>query len=85
MKAQLVRIGNSRGIRIPKALIEQTGLSGEVELIVQGKSLLIRSPRHPRAGWANAFRAMAVKGDDRLLDGGEALATQWDLDGWSWE
>jgi antitoxin component of MazEF toxin-antitoxin module len=42
LKTRIVRIGNSRGIRIPKALLEQTGLTGQVELLVQGGQLVIR-------------------------------------------
>ena len=68
MKTRIVRIGNSQGIRIPKLLIEQAGLSGEVEVIVRNNSLVIRAAAHPRAGWAAAFQKMAERGDDRLLD-----------------
>ena len=68
MKTRIVRIGNSRGIRIPKPLIEQTGLDGDVELAVRGNTLVIGPATHPRAGWAEAFRAMAQNGDDRLID-----------------
>ena len=69
MKARIVRIGNSQGIRIPKRLMAQVGLRGEVEIAVNGKSLIIRAAEHPRAGWAEAFRRMAENGDDVLLEG----------------
>jgi antitoxin (DNA-binding transcriptional repressor) of toxin-antitoxin stability system/antitoxin component of MazEF toxin-antitoxin module len=49
MKARIVRIGNSQGIRIPKLLLEQTGLTDEVELEVEGDCLVVRSPGRPRA------------------------------------
>jgi antitoxin MazE len=68
MKARIVRIGNSQGIRIPKPLLDQTGLSGEVEIDAQDDTLIIRPARRPRAGWAAAFREMAHRGDDTLLD-----------------
>jgi antitoxin MazE len=69
MKTRIIRIGNSQGIRIPKRLLEQTGLRGEVEISVLGNSLLIRpAGKPPRAGWAAAFREMARRGDDALLD-----------------
>jgi antitoxin MazE len=68
MKTPIVRIGNSQGIRIPKPLLEQTGLKGEVEINAQEDSLVIRPARKPRAGWAGAFREMARRGDDALLD-----------------
>ena len=82
MRASLVQIGNSRGIRIPKPLLEQTGLEGEVEIEVRGEQLVIRPASHPRAGWAEAFARMAEQGDDALLDPG--LPTKWDRSGWRW-
>jgi antitoxin MazE len=67
MKTRIIRIGNSQGIRIPKPLLEQTGLRDEVELSVQDDALIIRPARTPRAGWADAFREMARRGDDAPL------------------
>ncbi len=57
MKTELVRIGNSRGIRIPKPLIEQCGLGNNVELRVENDSLVIsfRSPSSSNAGWATTW------------------------------
>jgi antitoxin MazE len=74
MKSKIVRIGNSLGIRIPKPLIEQTGLEGEVEIEARR--------RRPRAGWGAAFEEMARRGDDALLDPG--TASSWDEDEWQW-
>jgi len=68
MKTRLVRIGHSRGVRIPNALLEQARLKDHVEITVCGGALVIRSSRKPRAGWAKAFREMARHGDDVLLD-----------------
>ncbi|NIN72499.1 MAG: AbrB/MazE/SpoVT family DNA-binding domain-containing protein [Gemmatimonadetes bacterium] len=83
MKSRLVRIGNSRGIRIPKPILEAAGLSGEVELEVEDGRLVVRSAERPRQGWEASFAAMADQGDDRLLDA-EALPTKWDEDEWEW-
>jgi antitoxin MazE len=83
MKARIVRIGNSQGIRIPKPLLEQAGLGEEVELHVEGSRLVIESARRPRAGWADAFAAMHAAGDDALLD--EPTPTSFDQDEWVWE
>ena len=69
MKTRIVRIGNSRGIRIPKALLEQTGLSGDVELHIQEHALLIKAVARPRAGWDQAFKTMAERGDDVVFLG----------------
>jgi antitoxin MazE len=84
MKTRIVRIGNSQGIRIPKPLLEQTGLSGEVEITVQDNSLIIQRIRQPRAGWAAAFKQMAERCDDALLDDAPPSLTRWDEDEWEW-
>ena len=70
MKTRIVRIGNSRGIRIPKALLEQCRLGSTVELEVQDGQLVVRSIERPRLGWAKSFRQMAEQGDDQVLDSG---------------
>jgi antitoxin MazE len=84
MKTRIVRIGNSQGIRIPKLLLEQTGLQGEVEIHVENDSLVIRPIRHPRAGWAAAFEEMSRRGDDKLLDPDTPSLTSWDEEEWEW-
>jgi antitoxin MazE len=84
MKTQIVRIGNSRGVRIPKALLEQTGLRSEVEIVAQNDSLVIRPARRPREGWAAAFQEMARRGDDALIDAGSPTQSDWDEDEWEW-
>jgi antitoxin MazE len=85
MITRLVRMGNSRGIRIPKPLIEQAGLKGKVELTLQDNTLVISPAAKPRAGWASAFREMADRGDDVLLDDVAPQATSWDEDEWQWQ
>jgi len=82
MKASLVAIGNSRGVRIPKALLEQTGLQGEIEMEVHGSQIVLRSARLVREGWAEAFARMAAAGDDALLEA--PPPTEWDQSEWEW-
>jgi antitoxin MazE len=82
IRSKVVKIGNSRGIRIPRALLEQAGLTDEVEMIVEGNNLIIHSVRHPRQGWDARFAAMAAQGDDQLLD--PIPATAWDEEEWTW-
>jgi antitoxin MazE len=67
MKTELVRIGNSRGIRIPKPLIEQCGLENAVELSVENDHLVISPGRRLRRGWADAFAKAGSAGNDELL------------------
>ena len=82
-RTRIVKIGNSQGVRIPKPVLEQLGLSGEVELLVDGGQLVIRNVQRPRAGWASQFEQMAVNGDDALLDP-DITASHWDEDEWTW-
>lgn len=83
MRTKLIRVGNSRGIRIPKHLIAEAGLGDELEVVREGATLVIRSPGNPREGWAEAFAAMAEQGDDHLLD--PETPTTWDEHEWTWD
>lgn len=82
MKARLVRIGNSRGVRLPKPLIEEARLKEEVQLRVRDGALIITSETRPRSGWADAARQVREQNQDRLLD--EPTATEFDQKGWQW-
>ena len=83
MKTELVRIVNSRGIRIPKPLIEQCGLGETVDLRIENHCLVI-SPQHKvRHGWGDTFRATAhVKDDELLLEKMEP--NRFDHEEWRW-
>ncbi|MGO9145797.1 MAG: AbrB/MazE/SpoVT family DNA-binding domain-containing protein [Desulfomonilia bacterium] len=85
MKSRIIKIGNSRGIRLPKPLIEQTGLKEEVEIQVEGNRLIIAPVVRPRALWSESFQKMASKNDDALLDGDVQVPTTWDEEDWEWE
>ena len=82
MKAKLVRIGNSRGIRLPKPLIEEASLPDEVELEVREGTIVISPARGLRSGWEDAAKAIHERGDDRLLDAD--VTTRFDEEEWSW-
>ena len=85
MKTKIVKIGNSQGIRIPKILLEQSGLHDEVELEVKNNQLIIRPKRSTRKGWEDAFRLMAEMSDDQLLDEDSLLnQSNWDKEEWEW-
>lgn len=77
-----MQIGNSRGVRIPKAVLEQVGLHDEAEMEVRGFQLIIRAVRHPRARWDAEFAKMAARGDDTVLDA--PTTTDWDETEWQW-
>jgi antitoxin MazE len=80
--SRIVRIGNSRGIRVPKALLEQAQLPDEVELHAEPGRLVVRAARRPRDGWAEAAAEMHQRGDDTLLDA--VTRTRFDSEEWAW-
>jgi antitoxin MazE len=82
MKASLVQIGNSRGVRIPKAFLEQAGLRDEIEIEIHGSQVVIRPVSHSRAGWDELFATMALRGHDELLD--PIGPSKWDESEWVW-
>jgi antitoxin MazE len=67
MQVSVVRIGNSRGIRLNKSILDHYRITDRVELIPQEGYLVIKPVEKPRSGWAESFRMMAVAGDDQLL------------------
>jgi len=83
MKTKIIRIGNSRGVRIPKPLLEQAGLVDQVVLRVIDDSIVIEPAEKPRANWAEAASALHGRGEDGLLD--EPVETAFDVTEWAWE
>jgi antitoxin MazE len=79
---KMVRIGNSRGVRIPKTLIDQMGFTEDVKIIIEPTQLVLRPVTHIRKGWDEQFRQMAKNGDDVLLD--KVTLTKWDRSEWEW-
>jgi antitoxin MazE len=87
MTIDIIRVGNSRGIRIPKAFLDECGFASKVEVEARKGVLILRPARtasKPRKGWDAAFKRMAALGDDRLLDGEQPL-TEWDKTEWEWK
>ena len=86
MKTKVIKIGNSRGIRLPKVILHQIGIQDEVDLEVDRDRIILKPIRHRRSGWREAFQKMAANSDDGLLDGEEAISqSSWDDDEWTWE
>lgn len=81
MKTRIVAIGNSHGVRIPKPLLEQAGLAGDVELHAEAGRIVIAAVRHPRAGWAKAAAELHARGEDGLM---ETPAPSFDAEEWEW-
>jgi antitoxin MazE len=81
VRARIVRIGNSQGIRIPKPLLEQAGLGDEVELTLAGRSLVLSPARPARAGWEAEFAGRAIDAAEDLI---ETPAPEFDELEWTW-
>ena len=79
MKSMLVRIGNSRGIRLPKALIDEAGLIDEVDIHAEPGRITVTPVQSSRQGWAEAA---AEHPSDGLLD--EPTPTKFDEQEWDW-
>ena len=85
IKTRIVKIGNSQGVRIPKLLIDQAGLTEEVNLQIEDDRIIISSSRTPRHGWQEQFQRMAEVGDDHFIDETSvSYLTSWDEDEWTW-
>ncbi len=81
MRSRIVQLGNSQGVRIPKPLLEEAGLAGDVELHAEDGRIVIASARRVRAGWAEAARRLRAAGEDTF----EAAApTAFDREEWEW-
>lgn len=81
MRTRIVKIGNSRGIRLPTPLLEQAGQGDEVELTAEAGQIVTAAPRGARAGWADAARKLAAAGEDEL---DPHQATAFDESEWKW-
>jgi antitoxin MazE len=85
MKTKVVKIGNSRGIRIPKSIIEQTGMQSEVELELKDGAIIIKPSKNTRSNWKSAFIKMANQKDDILMDQEVThTLTSFDEEEWEW-
>ncbi|MCF8081363.1 MAG: AbrB/MazE/SpoVT family DNA-binding domain-containing protein [Desulfobacterales bacterium] len=84
MRSRIVKIGNSKGIRIPKPFLDQTGIREDVELEVENHRIIVRPVSDPRKGWEDSFKAMADSGDDKPVIDDESLGHSWDEEEWQW-
>ena len=67
MEVSVVKIGNSRGIRLSKTLLEKYNIRDTVDLILEKGHIIIKPLSKPRKGWDKAFKEMNASGDDKLL------------------
>jgi antitoxin MazE len=67
MEVSVVKIGNSRGIRFSKTIIERYNIRDTVEMILDKEHIIIKPLAKPRKGWDKAFIEMHANGDDQLI------------------
>jgi len=84
MRARVIKIGNSQGLRIPKPILEQTGIRDDVEIELGKNQIIIRPVQKARDGWDKAFKRMAEKGDDELVIDDNDVSHSWDEEEWQW-
>lgn len=81
MKTDIIRIGNSKGIRLPATILKQCGIGSKVEIVVRDNEIILKPVKSPREGWADSFRQMHECGDDRIIIPDEIdaeLLEEWD-------
>lgn len=83
MTLKLIQIGNSKGLRLPKTLIEQCGLESEVVVEVKDQTLMIYAAKDKRLHWEAAFKQMHLNEEDTLLDENQTI-NDWDEEEWQW-
>ena len=83
MRARVIKIGNSQGLRIPKPILEQTGILEDVEIEVEKGQIIIRPVKNVREGWDAAFKKMAELGDDEPVIE-DNITNSWDEEDWQW-
>ncbi len=82
MKARIIQIGNSQGIRIPKVLLEEAAISGDVDLVPVEDGILIRNISKPRSDWDSAFANSSESDEDAELH--ERSAGDFESKEWQW-
>lgn len=84
MRLAIVSIGNSKGIRIPKAILDRYQIKDSVDVEMREDAIVLKPVHSPREGWEEAFRQAIAAGD---LPEGELLGefpNDFDKDEWTW-
>ncbi len=84
MRGRVIKIGNSQGLRLPKPILDQTGIKEEVDIEVENNQIIIRPVRKVREGWEEAFKRMGKEGDDEPIIVDSDISHSWDEEEWQW-
>lgn len=67
METSIIKIGNSKGLRLSKTILEKYNIKDKVELILEEGQIILKAIEKPRKDWEKAFEKMRVNNDDKLL------------------
>ena len=67
METSIIKIGNSKGLRLSKTILEKYNIKEKVELILEKDQIILRPIERPRKNWENEFKKMRLNEDDKLL------------------
>ena len=67
MRVSIIQIGNSKGLRLPKSILEKYNIQGEMEIILNEHDITLKPIKKVREGWEEAFKQMHANGDDHLI------------------
>jgi antitoxin MazE len=81
VKSRIVQVGNSQGIRIPKVMLEQSGITEHIEIEVKDGQIVITAATKARVGWDDAFAQMVSNDDEEPI---LAVTNEWDETEWEW-
>lgn len=81
MEATIIKIGNSKGLRLSKTILEQYNIQDKVELILEKGHIVLKPIEQPRKNWDEAFASMHAAGEDNLLI--DDVFTDEETEAWS--
>lgn len=67
MELSVINIGNSKGVRLSKTILEKYSIIDKIEIILEKDYIILKPITEPRKGWEKAFKKMQENGDDQLL------------------
>lgn len=67
METSIIKIGNSKGLRLSKSILEKYNIKEKVEIILEKGRIILKPIEHPRKNWETAFQKMHLENDDQLL------------------
>ncbi|MFN3849765.1 MAG: AbrB/MazE/SpoVT family DNA-binding domain-containing protein [Spirosomataceae bacterium] len=85
MTVDVIKIGNSKGIRLSKTIIEQYNIGEQVEIIFRNDEIVLRPKTKVREGWADTIRLANSVNNDTILDEFSQINNRFDEEEWEWK